>query len=93
MCDFTDGFMLCSCKDDIKHQGYVWQLRIKKEIVNWMKMEQGRCILPSQDIENGLDYEWVKLNLEDHNCFDFDYSPTQGDNLMIFHIDNPQKYL
>lgn len=93
MCDFTEGFRLCSCQENGLLEGYVWQLRTKKEKLDWMEMKLGKCILPSLDIENGLAYEWVKLNLEDHNCFDFEYSPSQGDNLIVFHTNNRQKYL
>lgn len=43
----------------------------------------GRYILPSDDIGKGLNAEWILLNLNIENCFDFDYIPNEGDNLKI----------
>ena len=40
-------------------------------------------MLPAGDIGNGLDAEWIALNLNLENCFDFDYTPEEGDNLFI----------
>ena len=39
--------------------------------------------LPSKDIGQGLTDEWVLLNLNSKKCFNFDYSPKQGDYLSI----------
>lgn len=79
MCDFRDGFKLCSCLEDDSDGKYIWQLRRldREEYV------QGRCHFPIEDFGNGLEFEWIKLNLEDHNCFDFEYMPKDGDNLII----------
>ena len=45
--------------------------------------EIGRYILPKDDLGNGLNAEWIALNLNSKNCFDFEYSPKEGDNLKI----------
>lgn len=45
--------------------------------------EMGRYMLPSENIGNGLDAKWIALNLNLENCFDFDYTPDEGDNLFI----------
>jgi hypothetical protein len=39
--------------------------------------------LPGNSIGNGLDAKWIALNLNSENCFDFDYTPQEGDNLFI----------
>ena len=43
----------------------------------------GKYVLPASDLGKGLTAEWVLLNLNDGNCFDFDYTPKEGDNLVI----------
>lgn len=79
MCNFDDGFILCTCntKGSDKNQlilenaTFIWELRIIKET----EFAVGRTKLPSTTIGEGLNSEWVLLNLEDRNCFDFDYKP------------------
>jgi hypothetical protein len=43
----------------------------------------GHFVMPSEDIGNGLNAEWIALNLNVENCFDFEYTPSEGDNLVI----------
>lgn len=60
---------------------YIWTLFKfdgEKEIT-----EIGRYIMPSNDLGNGLSADWIALNLNCKNCFDFDYTPKEGDNLKI----------
>ncbi|WP_291869394.1 hypothetical protein [Maribacter sp.] len=92
MCDFENGFILCSCKEKKTSKEvlktdkleYIWELRTVKK-TEWAV---GRARLPSSDIGKGLESEWVLLNLEDRNCFDFDYTPKEGDNLVIYPSSN-----
>ncbi|MBD2206969.1 hypothetical protein H6G33_31345 [Calothrix sp. FACHB-1219] len=44
---------------------------------------EGLYELPAADIGKGLTDEWVLLNLNYRNCFDVDYTPQEGDNLVI----------
>ncbi|WP_300486006.1 hypothetical protein [Flavobacterium sp.] len=61
---------------------YIWQLfRFVEEYKDCAML--GRYITPSDSIGNGLDAEWIALNLNCENCFDFDYTPQEGDNLFI----------
>jgi len=87
MCDFKDGFILCSCdegeeKMSSKNDGseYIWELRI----LDKLEFSIGKAKYPSLDIGSGLESEWVLLNLEERNCFDFDYTPKEGDNLVLY---------
>lgn len=60
---------------------YIWTLfkfEGEKEIT-----EIGRYMMPDNDLGNGLNAEWIALNLNSKNCFDFDYIPSEGDNLKI----------
>ena len=61
MCDFTNGFKLCTCTEDEIDMMYRWQLKVleREEIV------RGRCVFPIKDFGNGLEFEWVKLHLEE----------------------------
>jgi hypothetical protein len=60
---------------------YIWMLftyKCKSE-----EVEMGRYMPPIDDIGAGLDAEWIALNLNHGNCFDFEYTPNEGDNLFI----------
>ncbi|UUC45969.1 hypothetical protein [Flavobacterium cerinum] len=61
---------------------YIWQLfRLVGEYKNSSML--GRYILPTDTVGNGLDAEWIALNLNSENCFDFEYDPQEGDTLFI----------
>lgn len=45
---------------------------------------EGEYSMPSKDIGKGLDDEWIMLNLNLENCFDFEYCPMEGDSLSFF---------
>jgi len=84
MCQFDNGFKLCSCIDTTNNfeeseDIYIWELLTIVE----MELIRGRYI-PPQDIGNGLEIEWVLLNLNIENCFDFDYKPNNDDNLIFY---------
>ncbi len=88
MCEFNDGFILCSCEfnneeintqDDSKIE-YIWELRILKS----KELAIGKAVPPMEDIGSGLNSEWVLLYLNSEKCFDFNYQPEEGDNLVIY---------
>lgn len=107
MCNFSNGFKLCSCANEtIKFREQEFYKKVGDELVKitnkkngeiplihvWQLFrfkgenntpETGRYMLPADNIGNGLDAEWIVLNLNDKNCFDFDYKPVEGDNLFI----------
>jgi len=84
MWDFDKGLKLCTCEVspelELTQDDYLWEVRT----LDRTEWAQGRCRIPSQDIGNGLEHEWVELNLNCESCFDFDYQPNEGDNLVIF---------
>jgi hypothetical protein len=71
---------------------YIWRLFRFVEEYTTVEMV-GRYILPSDDIGNGLNAEWIALNLNLENCFDFDYTPAEGDNIFIQQNVNMGSYL
>lgn len=105
MCDFEKGFILCSCKDKEKpvihnknSRRYKKSPQNEDNTYRWYLCEfkgtfeslmEGMFEPPSNDIGKGLTSEWVLLNLNDRNCFDFEYIPREGDSLVIR---KPQTY-
>lgn len=98
MCNFEDGFMLCSCQDKEKpvvhqknsrrhkHQPqapltYRWALA--RFAGTYEALMEGIYELPAKDLGQGLTEEWVLLHLNYAHCFDFDYTPAEGDNLVM----------
>lgn len=112
MCNFENGFILCTCALEEENRGpkkrrkhpdiekkeksdlppeYVW--RLFRFVKKAEEIEKGKYILPSSDIGAGLNAEWVLLHLNTEDCFDFDYTPQEGDNLMIYKQDQKVPYL
>jgi len=75
--------MLCTCdtsaETSTQQEGYFWALRT----LDKRESARGICNSPSKNIGEGLEHQWVELNLNCENCFDFDYQPADGDNLVI----------
>ena len=107
MCDFEKGFILCSCDpiQDIKQpkrkskkykdipvkHSFRWYLSRFKGIIEEPLME-GEYNPSSKDLGNGLSEEWVLFNLNLANCFDFEYTPVEGDYL-VFKSTGKYEYL
>jgi hypothetical protein len=107
MCNFENGFILCTCPPKTEKQpylskrkqkqlpptpkGYRWAIMRLVRYIDEVLME-GIYELPSQELNGGLTEEWVLLNLNCENCFDAPYTPQEGDNLVL-QSDEPYKYL
>lgn len=103
MCDFEEGFKLCTCEEKIEHReiplyhkkkGKLVEVKKNKKqpplLFTWVlkryhgkskELEMGRYMMPVSDLGKGLNAEWIALNLNCENCFDFEYTPNEGDNL------------
>ena len=96
MCDFDKEFILCVCKHErIPYKKtkrnkkktqpekieYIWTLY--KYIGPNKGKEMGRYVFPVSDIGNGLTSDFVLAQINSKNCFDFEYNPNEGDNLLI----------
>ncbi len=68
-------------KQEKKPIEYVW--RLYKYLGLSKEKELGRYRFPSDDVGNGLTSNYVLQELNNRNCFDFDYTPNEGDNLLI----------
>ena len=62
---------------------HIWELFRVKGVNEDSWMEIGRYMIPHESLGKGLDAEWIALNLNMENCFDFEYQPQEGDNLYI----------
>jgi hypothetical protein len=109
MCDFEKGFILCTCAPEAKPivhnqnsrrhkkkqadqpQEYRWFLA--EFVETYEALMEGIYQFPRSDIGQGLTAEWVLLHLNYEKCFDFDYTPQEGDNLVINQPNNPSFYL
>ena len=94
MCNFEKEFRLCTCKDkEIKHRKNTTNKKEDTEILVWTlytyKGKLDSCIvgmtaLPSNTIDKQkLPLDYVIHQLNEKNCFDFDYLPIEGDYLII----------
>ncbi|MDX1958618.1 MAG: hypothetical protein SFU98_08605 [Leptospiraceae bacterium] len=73
--------------------GYRWYLsRFVSKVSDSEFMMEGEFEPPSKDLGNGLSDEWILVNLNLENCFDFEYTPSEGDNL-VFKSDEKYIYL
>lgn len=95
MCDFDKGFILCKCRPatSVTHHNkskrarqtdrieYVWTLnRFQGSSTD---QEIGKYLFPINDLGSGLTTEFVLSEMNKKNCFDFDYTPMEGDNLVL----------
>jgi hypothetical protein len=85
MCDSSKGFKLCTCiggsQQDDKDNKYKWRL-LRYEGPS-MKVIMGKFHFPVSDLGNGLTSQVVVKGLNARNAFDFDYSPSDGDCVLI----------
>lgn len=102
MCDFNNGFILCKCSDPkvmdhnkksslnkiIKNQQIEYTWTLHKYIGKSKGKELGKYRFPASHVGSGLTSDFVLKELNSRNCFDFEYSPTEGDNLIISNADS-----
>lgn len=60
---------------------YIWTLH--RYVGKLSGDEMGRYIIPHSNIGNGLTAEFVLNELNNKDCFDFEYQASEGDNLII----------
>ncbi len=89
-------------KNKIKKDVFIWELKRKIEdkiTYNATDTEdsnlviaiiEGMLMMPSDSLVGGLNANFVLNELNTRSCFDFDYIPNEGDNLVLH---NPKKYV
>lgn len=84
MCDTSQNLKLCTCKEKIDKSKPYWMLSRKR-------INQGKTvslILGSYEPETINEstanlVDWLESQLNNNDCFDFDYHPMQDDKLVI----------
>lgn len=92
MCDFSQGFRLCTCSDEtaLHKENYHW--RLYRYIGKQTKRIVGKYRPPMHDIGAGLSGNFVLLQLhETPSCFDFEYQAQEGDNLVLYDRKNMRR--
>lgn len=103
MCDFSQGFILCKCNDPktivhnkksrkakkLQFVEYGWDL-FKYKGPN-EDHEIGQYKFPVSSLGEKLKAAFVVEQLNSRNCFDFDYEPSEGDNLMMRIVNQPDR--
>lgn len=102
MCETGKEIKLCTCVPDgidkIVHNkksrrfkefrnSFTWAL--EKYVGDSTCMMDGMIIFPIEALSDALTTEKMLVDLNNRNCFDFDYQPNEGDYLQIF---TPHRY-
>lgn len=61
---------------------FLWQLKRLKESKH--QGLDGMVIMPQSQLSERLTAHYVETQLNQGHCFDFDYQPQPGDNLLVF---------
>lgn len=97
MCNFDKEFKLCTCdKQEIQHRKntrkhkkeqkdkevFVWTLYTYKG--NFESFMDGMTAIPTEKLgKQEFSSEYILYQLNQKNCFDFEYSPKEDDYLVI----------
>lgn len=101
MCNFEQGFKLCTCdkqqlKKSIEHKAKIsfWKLK-RFESHDWTEMEIGRCFYPHHTATENEIAEFILYYLNTEHCFDFDFIPKPKDtlNFILFSQDTDSQAL
>ena len=86
MCKLEDGFKLCTCLDEkgieAEPDAPVWRLRRINPLLP-EKRRIGKFRFSALTMHEEERREKILEQLNQRNCFDFDYSPQKDDHLMI----------
>jgi hypothetical protein len=90
MCDIKNGFKLCTCKGAIPKNTSYWRLKRFKGNDSIFSFIIGKVYIPEEISKN---YHLISQNINQENCFDFDYQPHEGDRLEIHIFPNEFEHL
>ena len=82
MCDIKDGFRLCSCDDQLAEKDISWVLKRNNPELP-LHYRKGRAVMPRYSNEEKNLQVLILENLNNSNCFDFEYSPQVNDFVRI----------
>jgi hypothetical protein len=83
MCQLNQGFKLCSCDEDqLKNDEVDWLLyRANQEKPK--DYRKGKAVVPRYSEEEEANLNEIALELNQADCFDFEYSPQENDRLQL----------
>lgn len=93
MCDISNGFKLCTCKGRPKKSEPHWVLERQDTNIITRCEIMGMPIFPEYTQEEESQINLIVKQLNQGNCFDFAYQPTEGDVFtMHFPPDNDYRF-
>jgi hypothetical protein len=86
MCDLHHHFILCTCEPGkaTLHDPEVLTWTLSRHLGKQHFSMEGILAFPSTRIGHGFHSEWVESQLNERSCFDFDYKPSELDELRIY---------
>lgn len=88
MCDLSQGFKLCSCDGDtlaLKEVGWILKRRDKDKKISRI---MGKPFIYQMNLSEKELKSTTSQQLNERNCFDFEYAPQEDDFLRIKGGDN-----
>lgn len=83
MCQNLQHFRLCTCQGKpISADDYRWTL--KRYVGQTVSTMDGMLIEPDFELSPELTEAYFTAELNQRPCFDFDYLPSEGDNLYLY---------
>jgi len=82
MCTLEDGFKLCTCDEKLTASNIGWILKRTNATLP-LHHRKGRAVLPRYNQQAQVLQALILENLNDKNCFDFDYIPRENDYICI----------
>ena len=87
MCHLQPHFKLCTCADESLElpKTYLGPPQFSWHLARYQGEADrvGKMLLPAYSIGQGLDADYVGQELNKPGCFDFEYTPVEGDYLII----------
>lgn len=83
MCELNQGFKLCNCDEaELSDKEIGWQLeRFNQELP--IKYRKGRAAIPHYSEEEHTQIQMILNELNQVNCFDFEYEANENDRLSL----------
>ncbi|OJJ17901.1 hypothetical protein BKI52_29010 [marine bacterium AO1-C] len=82
MCNIQDGFKLCTCDEKLATSDIGWVLKRTNADLP-LHHRKGRAVMPRYNQQEKDLQALILENLNQYNCFDFDYTPHENDYVRI----------
>lgn len=92
MCNIKEGFKLCTCAKELSRKEADWLL-YKIKPLNERSLTIGLVSFNFHNKEEQAQQVLIKEELNNRNCFDFEYHPNEKDILVIKDKDKEGKFI